>query len=122
MEIQPEQPMLFKVIRCDDLDSAHDLARTLSRKGKQKDYPEDEDGPYLWLGVRWAAAVEYKNSSGAPRYAVIASIRAPEQPFEEWAAHFEEQSADPAAGNQDYAVEQYYKGGRPTSAAHDGMP
>ena len=121
MEIEAEQ-LMFKVIECGDSGSAHDLARTLSTKGKQKDYPPETDGSYLWLGVRWAAAVEYMDSSGAPCYAVIASVRAPEQPFEEWAAQFEEESADPPAGNQDYAVKQYYKGGRPTAAAHDGMP
>jgi hypothetical protein len=124
METRNEERMLFKVIEFETQDKAHREARQLSKKGKQKEYPADvEGGEYLWLGARWAAAAAFTDGDNRRRYVVIASIREPlDQAFDEWAAQFDEERGDAPFKNQDYEVEQYFKGGRPTAAAKDGMP
>lgn len=74
-----------------------------------------EEGVYLILGTRWAAAMEDGST-------VIAAVRTPEGGLDEWVemitGKYEKYGVNPTGS----AVDRYFKDGLLAAAGHDGGP
>jgi hypothetical protein len=86
---------------------AREFAKALS-----EEWGYEEGDHYLILGVRWAAAMGDEST-------VIAAVRKPEGALEDWVRMIAGNYGVTLIGS---TVDRYYKDGRITAAAHDGMP